>query len=65
MIEQLKGWQPLTQAARRHRVSRQWLSRMVKSGLVPKLLINGNYWVPDPLRLDIDRARQRRAKDNA
>ena len=65
MKNHLDGWQPLTRAAKQAKVSRQWLSTLAKNNLIPKLLINGGYWVKDPLKYLPDRKRQRRAKDSA
>ncbi len=61
----LQGWQPIARAVKQAKVSRQTLSRMAKRGILPNLLINGEYWLKDPLEWRPDRKRQRRAKDSA
>lgn len=65
MKNPLKGWQPISAAAKRIGVSRQWLSTMAKNGDIPNLLINGDYWVRDGLAYKPDRIRQKKAKDSA
>ena len=64
MENPMKGWQPITQAAKRAKVSRQWLHKVAKAGAFPMVELDGYVWVPDPLTYKPNRARQKRARDS-
>ena len=64
MRNPMQGWQTISAAVKKTGVSRQWLSSLAKKGAIRRLLINGDYWVKDPLPYKPDMARVKRATDS-